>query len=770
MNWACSIATVLFLMAASATEGGDGVPDGSAIYAESCARCHGEAGGGTDAYPLALAGDLSVRQFTALVKETMPEDKPGSLSREEAHAVAEFAFNEFYSSVARARSRAPRIELARLTVRQHRQSLADLVASFRGTPNIGDKRGLRGEYFPSRHFRNRAFERVDTSLEFDFGTDSPVEEIKDAAQFSIRWQGSLLANATGWYEFVVHTPQATRLFVNDNNLPIVDAWVKSGDENSHSGRVYLIAGRSYPIRLEFSRNNQGVSDEKQHDKHEKLAPASIRLLWKPPQGVLEPIPSRVVAPDGSPEVFVCTTPFPPDDRSYGWERGTTISASWDEATTAAAVEAADYIAAHIDSLARTKLGDDKRTAKIKQFCHSLVERAFRAPMDEDIERQYIEQQFAAAERESVALRRVILLTLKSPRFLYREIGSVEGDSPTAARLAYILSDSPPPDWLSRQAVEGKLANESNRRRAAERILGSSLAQQKLHDFLQTWLQVNGEVEMQKDSEQFAGFDEAMVSDLRVSLEMFLEEVLNSPAADYRELFLAEEIYANERIVKYYGGESNDPHFVKYRLDEGRRAGVLTHPYMMARFAHHDATSPIHRGVFLARSVLGQSLKPPPEAVAPLAASLHPDLTTRERVAIQTRPAACMTCHHIINPLGFTLERFDAVGRYRTTERERPIDDRGHYQPRDGKVVEFTGARELATFLAESPQVSEAFVEQMFHFMVQQSIAAYGPDGKARLHRAFVESDYNMRQLAVEIAVAASPVGREQDAESLAKNP
>ena len=79
-------------------------------------------------------------------------------------------------------------------------------------------------------------------------------------------------------------------------------------------------------------------------------------------------------------------------------------------------------------------------------------------------------------------------------------------------------------------------------------------------------------------------------------------------------------------------------------------------------SYADSTSPIHRGVFLARSILGNVLKPPVNAIAPLSAHIHPDLTTRERVALQTKASACQTCHAMINPLGFALEEYDAIGR------------------------------------------------------------------------------------------------------------
>ncbi len=99
--------------------------------------------------------------------------------------------------------------------------------------------------------------------------------------------------------------------------------------------------------------------------------------------------------------------------------------------------------------------------------------------------------------------------------------------------------------------------------------------------------------------------------------------------------------------------------------------MITHPYLMSALAYHDSTSPIHRGVFLIRFVLGRTLRPPAEAFAPLSPDLHPDLTTRERVELQTSPESCqVVCHSKINGLGFTLENFDAVGRYRELEREK----------------------------------------------------------------------------------------------------
>jgi hypothetical protein len=186
---------------------------------------------------------------------------------------------------------------------------------------------------------------------------------------------------------------------------------------------------------------------------------------------------------------------------------------------------------------------------------------------------------------------------------------------------------------------------------------------------------------------------------------------------------------------------------------------------MASFSYTATTSPIHRGVFLARSVLGKSLRPPPEAVAPLAPDLHPSLSTRERVALQTSPKSCQTCHGMINPLGFTLEHFDAVGRYQSEDQGRPIDTTGAYVTRSGEVLKFAGVRDLATYLAGNQETHAAFVEQLFHHLVKQPIRAFGSQELASLLQSFSAHDCNIRKLMVEIM--ASTALAAPDAKSIA---
>src|SRR5205823_2177926 len=186
-------------------------------------------------YPRALAGNRSVAQLARLIAKTMPEDDPGQCVGEDADKVAAYIYEAFYSKEAQARNKPPRMELARLTVRQYQNAVADLVGSFRTPSPWGQQRGLQGEYFKSRRFRNgdRVLERLDPVVRFDFGTGSPDPEKFDGNEFSIRWQGSVLAPETGTYEFIVRTEHAARLWVNDGNRPLIDALVKSSGDMEH---------------------------------------------------------------------------------------------------------------------------------------------------------------------------------------------------------------------------------------------------------------------------------------------------------------------------------------------------------------------------------------------------------------------------------------------------------------------------------------------------------------------------------------------------------
>lgn len=725
---------------------------GRVVYETHCVSCHGQNGIGTTEVPAPIFGDRSISDLADLISRTMPDGSPEDCSGDDARAVAEWMQQQFYSPEAQARLNPPRLELSRLTVSQYRNAIADLGTSFAWMARPGAARGLKAEYYSDRNRRRdrRVIERIDPVVDFNFGRFSPDGEKIGDSEFSMLWNGSLIPRESGWYEFTVHTENGARLFINDNQTPLIDVWVRSGSDTDFRAQKYLLEGRIYPVRLEWFKFKEATS--------------SVALRWKPPHGVEQAIPATNLTPDSSPEILIVETPFPPDDRSSGYERGTSVSREWDEATTYAAIEAADKFVAAIPRLIDRK---GNRDEQLRIFAEQFVERAFRRPLNDELRQMYVSSQFAAAKNSDEAIRRIVLLALKSPRFLYREATSANDQFDRASRLSFAILNSIPDKALFEAAKNGKLGDDKQIREHAWRLVNDYRSRARQLEFLRTWMNLDRLQEIDKDKDAFPDFTPELAADLRTSLELTLAQIVDTEDANFQRLLLTDTMFMNGRIAKFYGVDlPADSEFKEVKFEPEKRAGIISHPFILSGFAYMQSSSPIHRGVFMSRGILGRGVKPPPIAVAPTAPDLAPDLTTRERVAIQTSPEVCANCHGMINPLGFALENFDAVGRYRETEKQKPIDATGQYLQRNGEFVRFTGARELADFVARSDEAHRSFVRQLFHHMVQQPILAYGPESIGELSTFFREHQFNMKHLAVEIACRSNSRGLSSGADPL----
>lgn len=758
-------AVVCFFVLASDAPG-EPLHPGAVIYRNECTICHGDRGQGVEGvYDEALYGDRSLESLTRRIDRTMPEDDPSLVKGEDARLVAEWMYEEFYSPAAQARQNPVRIDFTRLTTPQHLNSIADLVGRFRNGDHAfpeGD-RGLKAEYFDHRDFRNEArrIERVDPRIEFEFGGDGPDREKIDPEEFSIRWQGLLYAGETGTYAFNLRTFNGARLYINDEGDPLIDGWVSSGAElREERGSIRLLGGRAYRIRVEFF-----AYKEKQ---------AGIQLLWTPPNGREEIIPARHLAPDGwAPLMLAVSAGFPPDDSSAGYPRGQSISQDWYRATVEAATEAANFILQHADSLAGTKADADDRHQKWSEFAAEFAAAAFRRPLTEAQRREIVDHAFESNADPGEALKRAVLRTLTSPMFLYPEANHPQTDSHrVAARLALALWDSVPDKDLALAAERGELTDPGNVRAHAERMLGNYRARAKINEFIHRWLDLDHTDELVKDAELFPGFDERVIADLRTSLLMFVDSVVWGEGSDYRRLLLADELFLNRELALMYApdkaGENGEglpaDKFVPVRLDERQRAGVISHPYLLAAFAYHNDTSPIHRGVFLTQNIVGRALRPPPVDISFEDGDFDPHLTMREKVVEMTKDQSCMACHVVINPLGFSLEHYDAIGRWREQDhKQRPIDAFSEYMTDEGEKIELNGARDVANYAANSDLAHRAFIRQLFHHVVKQPVEAYGTDTMDRLQREFVDGGHHIRNLIATVATMSAIHGLEAPA-------
>jgi cytochrome c553 len=773
MSLHARIARIVGLLLASLaivrhTDAAAGRPSGRELFRQDCSKCHGRNGEGVKGkYDGPLQGERSLEKLARYVERNMPDDNPGKLSADDAATVARYIYDTFYSRDARLRSsRPPRVELVRLTNLQYLNSVADLLKEF--TPQSGtgvppDARvsraeiGLRAAYYNSKDFNGdkKTLERVDQQVDADFGAGRPDPALEGTNGFSIQWRGSLKADETGDYELVLLTPNGARLWLNDDVEPLIDAWVASGQDSEHKAAIRLISGRAYPLQLKFFKSKEKT--------------AAISLQWKPPRGTQQPVPARNLSPASASPALVVQTPFPPDDSSLGYERGVSISKAWDEATTGAAIEVANYAVANLDQLSSSKPTDPKRAERVEGFCAAFVAAAFHRPLS-DLERSiFVTAQFkkavgrASTKTNSAnhlledAVKRVVLLTLKSPRFLYLGLDDARPDDfEAAARLAYGLWDSLPDAELRKLAAQGRLHARSQVMEQAQRMLADPRTHAKMQSFFHHWLQMDRVENLSKDDKAFPGFTAAIIGDLRTSLDLFLEDAMWSEASDYRTLLLADYIFLNHRLAEFYGLSTDVPgDFAKVPFDPSQRCGVLTHPYLLAAFSYQKFTSPIHRGVFLTRNIVGRSLKPPPMAMTFKDAEFAPNLTMREKVSQLTRPQACQSCHSVINPLGFSLEAYDAVGRFRTSDHDRPVDVVSDYLTDDGQKVHLAGARDVAQFALSSETAQSGFIQQLFHHVVKQPVLAYGPGTLSGLRESFVKSDFNLQKLLLEIVTTSA---------------
>jgi hypothetical protein len=120
---------------------------------------------------------------------------------------------------------------------------------------------------------------------------------------------------------------------------------------------------------------------------------------------------------------------------------------------------------------------------------------------------------------------------------------------------------------------------------------------------------------------------------------------------------------------------------------------------------------------------------------------------------------------MINNLGFALEQFDAIGKFRGDEKGKPIDASGEYLQKNGTLMKFSGVKELSTFLISSPEAQDAFIEQLFHHLIKQPVRAYGADTPDQLRNRFTENSFDIRKLIVDITeTACRPVAKPSSAD------
>ena len=771
----------------------DLLPHGRAVYAEHCASCHGDNGEGVDGvYDRELIGDKSVRELGGYIGHAMPDGSPEDVSGADAEAVADYIYQQFYSPIAQERLRPARVKASRLTARQLESAVADLFSDvgyiyddydpWMAGGLLPDELGVSAKFADGGRW-NGSEEVFLDRLDMAFGPDGPPlpEGVPAPKQDTVKamFKFGLIAPETGHYEITIDSDCAYELFFNHEEA--INARTRSKDHIRRSVRRRLIAGRAYlfDVHATFPVLRNRKKDEKQ-PVHSASSTGDdtefhFRVLWTPPGGTEAVIPTTAMYRHWVPATFASDSPMPADDRSTGYVQASNVSSDWWNNVSRIALEAADFAASRIqhytgrDPAKIAGITDpaerQKQVDHLFKWMHETNRRAWRSKLvDEEAE---LKQRFAAEFAElgtEEAVRRHVLRMLLSPRFLYREVnfGPLDDDA-IASWLSFTLLDTVPTTQMIEMASKGEFSKPGTLDWYLPQLMKDVRAKSKLRDFAHSWLHVDHFGDLSKSRERFPEFTPAVAEDLRTSLDCFLAEAFWGESSDFRRLMTSPELWVNAELAAIYGGQaerSDADDWSKVLMGSQKRAGLLTHPYLMAGFSYDAETSPIHRGVFLSRSILGRLLKPPPIAVAPVSPDLDPDLTQRQRVAMQTQAISCQSCHSMINPLGFSLEHFDALGRRREQAQGRPVDASGEYITKAGESVRFADVTELADWVAGSREAQEAFVAQLFQSMVNQPIRAFGPEMLPKLTDRFAADDYSVRRLAESITRESALRGRE----------
>lgn len=451
--------------------------------------------------------------------------------------------------------------------------------------------------------------------------------------------------------------------------------------------------------------------------------------------------------------------FPLDAAIGGFEVGATVSPLLIEAQ----FEAADRLAEEASRDVEARLGCAPSAAGcVDGFLRRFTRRAFRRPASED-ELARVRALYDGGVADGgpgEGLHRVIAGVLASPQFLYHlppgrgapgEI--IELDSwEMASRLSYFLWGTMPDEALDAAADAGALSSPDALRAEARRMLEDPRAREGIGRFFRQWLGLDRIAGLSKDPALFPDMDADAADALHRSLELQMERAFFEGDARVSSLLLGRTVFLNEQLAGIYGVEGVEGEaLVPVELDERERAGLLTHPGLLALHAKSNSSDPIHRGLFVRRQLLCQDLPQPPMDVDLVVPEPTPGSTTRDRFAEHTSNPSCRSCHQLIDPIGFTFEHYDAIGRYRADDQGLPVDASGELLATEDVDGPVEGAIELSERLAESWQVQGCMVRQWVRFGLAREEREEDACELEQLRRELVLADGDLRELVVAIA-------------------
>jgi mono/diheme cytochrome c family protein len=394
----------------------------------------------------------------------------------------------------------------------------------------------------------------------------------------------------------------------------------------------------------------------------------------------------------------------------------------------------------------------------RQIVETLATRAFRHPVDRE-QLSTLMDFYAAGRQEGgfesgieMALRRI----LASPEFVFRferapdkvEPGDIYriSDVELASRLSFFLWSSIPDDELLTLAVDNKLHEPAMLRRQVRRMLDDPRSNAFIENFAGQWLYLRNLKTKGGAVEHFPSFDDNLRQAFRTETEMLFASIVREDR-NLLDLLTANYTFVNDRLARHYGLEGiYGSDFRRVAVENEARRGVLGHGSILLVTSLPERTSPVQRGVWVLENIVGAPVPTPPPVVPALeeqaGTKTHPR-TLREQMHLHTERPFCAGCHKIMDPVGFAMENFDAIGRWRTEEHGVPIDASARLV--DG--TEIDGMVDLRNALLKySDRFVQTTTEKLMTYALGRGVEYYDMPTVRAVARGAAKNDYRFSSI------------------------
>ena len=396
----------------------------------------------------------------------------------------------------------------------------------------------------------------------------------------------------------------------------------------------------------------------------------------------------------------------------------------------------------------------------KQIAETLVRRAFRRPVTgADLAR--LMPFYEAGRKEGDfdrGIERLVAAVLVSPDFLYRAIRGAQPakagaeyaltEFELATRLSFFLWNTGPDEELFTLAASRELSKPAVMNAQVTRMLADPKASSLVTNFAMKWLGLDGLDGFKPDEQIYTNFNDALRQDLVAEARAFILHVLleNRPIV---ELLTSDRTYLNDRVARHYGiAGVNGAQFRWVTLTDRTRMGLLGKGAVLMSTSYPDRTSPVLRGAWVLDKIIGTPPTPPPPGVESNLSQRAGETprTVRARLEQHRENATCRQCHGVIDPMGLALENFDAVGQFRTVDRQAAN------QPIDANTVlpsglAINGPVELREYLAgNSAKFAQAFTEKLLMYAVNRELEYFDMPQVRAVVRGAAKDQYTLSSI------------------------